>query len=114
MANRPFVGYSPKLYEALQIVAHQEFAWEPSDEYPPTQSWASDDFEDHMSLCLAAISGHSDAYDIIEKYFGYMYLEQLINQIDDINLRDLIATGKVSRFEFNDQGYYLVELEESA
>lgn len=112
MGKESFVGYSPKLYEALQVLAYQEFQYETCDIYPPVHNCHPEDHDDHVELCLKAMAGDRTAFEEIELGFGVFYLEQLFLQVDDVNLTDLLRTGRVASFEFNDDGYYRVILEE--
>ena len=112
MGTHSFVGYSPKLYEALQILAYQEFQYETCDSYPPQHGCHPVDYKLHMTLCIEALRGNHDAFNEIEAGFGVFYLEQLFLQMDDVNLRDLIRSGKLKDLQFDDDGYYLAVLEE--
>ena len=112
MGNQSFVGYSPKFYEALQVLAYQEFQYETCDVYPPQHNCHPVDYKLHMDLCVQALRGNHDAVDEILEGYGVGYLEQLFLQIDDVNLTDLLRTGRVSDFVINDAGYYRVTLED--
>lgn len=112
MEAHSFVGYSPKLYEALQILAYQEFQYETCDSYPPQQNCHPVDHRLHYELCLRALIGDSAAYEEIEAGYGAFYLEQLFLQMDDVNLRDLIRSGRLLDLKFNKDGFYMAVLEE--
>lgn len=112
MGEHSFIGYSPKFYLALQALAYQEFQYEPCDTYPPQHSCHPMDYEEHVQLCLNAMSGNDKAFEEIELGYGCFYLEQLFLQVDDVNLFDLMRTGQVKSLEFDKDGYYLAVLEE--
>lgn len=110
MESHYFVGYSPKLYEALQISAYQEFQYEPTDDVLQTHNCHPVDYREHITLCLRALMGVGSAVDEVMTGYGLDYFSNLYDQCDDDMLYSLLKSGKLSSLKFDEDGYYVAEL----
>lgn len=106
MSTLCVVGYCPELYDALQMVAHQELPYEPIDEWPPhARQYNESDRQVLIEKLLSALGNDDEDLDKELKH----YLTVLFEAINDEELRELVLQGTIINMMIDERGFYLVE-----